>query len=89
MNHKYDIRIDPPQPSEAEIQAQKDFNRVLVQFRRSRKRHSFPQMLERFNKILPALILALLIAAMLILYVRLTRKTPMAQEKPVPALQQK
>lgn len=89
MNSKYDIRIDPPQPSEAEIQAQKDFNRVLVQFRRSRKRHSFPQMLERFNKILPALILALLIAAMLILYARLTRKTSPIQEKNVPALQKR
>lgn len=89
MNSKYDIRIDPPQPSEAEIQAQKDFNRVLVQFRRSRKRHSFPQMLERFNKILPALILALLIAAMLILYARLTRKTSPVQEKNVPALQKR
>lgn len=87
MNSKYDIRIDPPQPSEAEIQAQKDFNRVLVQFRRSRKRHSFQQMLERFNKILPALILALLITAMLILYARLTRKTSPVQEKNVPALQ--
>jgi hypothetical protein len=89
VNSKYDIRIDPPQPSEAEIQAQKDFNRVLVQFRRSRKRHSFPQMLERFNKILPALILALLIAAMLILYARLTRKTSPVQEKNVPALQKR
>ncbi|WP_250631866.1 hypothetical protein [Rhodoflexus caldus] len=89
MNSKYDIRIDPPQPSEAEIQAQKDFNRVLVQFRRSRKRHSFPQMLERFNKILPALILALLIAAILILYARLTRKTSPVQEKNVPALQKR
>jgi hypothetical protein len=73
---KYNIKVNRPQPSEAEIDQHKNFNRVLAQYRRSKKSRSLHDSVSRLNKHIPVLVLMLVLAMLIVYFAKLMRKRP-------------
>jgi hypothetical protein len=80
---KYQVRLDAPRPSPAEVEAHKDFQQVLRQYKRSAKR---PQRLHaiagRLNRLLPLAIIALALLLFLLFYLQWVRQWQREQAPP-------
>lgn len=59
--NRYKINVNKPVPTDQEINKYKNFNRVLQQYRRTGHRKMQPNFLQRLNKYIPLLILAIIV----------------------------
>jgi hypothetical protein len=84
---QYKIRVNPPKPTEKEVQQYKSFNRVLYQYQRKQKRRPLHSILLDFNKLVPVLLVATLIVLIFFYYDRFVKKnapTPPPTEQVIP-----
>jgi hypothetical protein len=79
---KYNIKVNRPQPTEAEIDQHKDFGRVLAQYRRRQKSRSLHDTVARLNKHIPVLVLVLVLAMLIVYFAKLMRRRPQPAPRP-------
>jgi hypothetical protein len=79
---KYNIKVNRPQPTEAEINQHKDFGRVLAQYRRRQKSRSLHDTVARLNKHIPVLVLVLVLAMLIVYFAKLMRRRPLPAPGP-------
>lgn len=82
MPDKYNIKVNRPQPTEAEIDQHKDFGRVLAQYRRRQKSRSLHDTVARLNKHIPVLVLVLVLAMLIVYFAKLMRRRPQPAPRP-------
>jgi len=71
---KYKLNINKPVPEEQEIQASKNFNRVLRQYREKKQTNSLHNTLSKLNKQLPVIIITVLMILVAFYFSRIMRK---------------
>jgi len=71
---KYKLNINKPAPEEQEIQASKNFNRVLRQYREKKQTNSLHNTLSKLNKQLPVIIITVLMILVAFYFSRIMRK---------------
>jgi hypothetical protein len=79
---KYNIKVNRPQPTEAEIDQHKDFGRVLAQYRRRQKSRSLHDTVARLNKHIPVLVLVLVLAMLIVYFAKLMGRRPQPAPRP-------
>ena len=82
VNQRYDIKVNPPKPTPAEMDQHKNFNRILSQYNRSKSRKALHEPVNRVNKLLPVVIVSILIL-LLVFYYNKFKARP--EEGPKPA----
>ncbi len=82
MPDKYHIKVNEPPPSEAEIAQHKNFNRVLAQYRRSKKSSSLHDSVARLNKHIPVIVLMLVLAMLIVYFAKLSTRRPEPPNQP-------
>ncbi|MCU0451519.1 MAG: hypothetical protein MUC97_17020 [Bernardetiaceae bacterium] len=84
MAEKYRLKINPPPPTDEEIAARKNFDRVLGQYRRTAKSRSLHDTISRLNKSVPVFILMLLLALLIVYFGQVMRRRNQPAPKPAP-----
>lgn len=82
MPDKYHIKVNEPPPSEVEIAQHKNFNRVLAQYRRSKKSSPLHDSVARLNKHIPVIVLMLVLAMLIVYFAQLSKRRPELPSKP-------
>ncbi|MEM1137314.1 MAG: hypothetical protein AAGI07_15860 [Bacteroidota bacterium] len=86
-NNKYKININKPVPSEQELNKYKNFNRVLHQYRRSSHRKMQPNFLQRMNRYIPVLILAIIVLIFVLIFKMINEDTENNKKVPSPNIE--
>lgn len=66
--NKYQININKPAPTDQDINKYKNFNRVMQQYRRAGHRKMQPNFLQRINRYIPVLILAIILLVLMMIF---------------------
>jgi len=74
VNQRYNIKVNPPQPTKEEVNQHKNFNRILSQYNRSKSRVPLHQSLYKVNKLVPVIIVTILIILIVFYYHRFKNK---------------
>ncbi len=86
--NKYQININKPVPSDQEINQFKNFNRVMQQYkRRTGHRKMQPNFLQRMNRYIPVLILAIIVLIMVFIFRLVNEKKNNGQTAPSPKIE--
>ena len=86
---KYKININKPVPSDQEINQFKNFNRVMQQYnRRTGHRKMQPNFLQRMNRYLPVLILAIIVLIMVFIFRMVNEEKNNGQTAPSPKIEE-
>lgn len=85
--NKYKININKPVPSDQEINKHKNFNRVLQQYRRTGHRKMQPNFLQRMNRYIPLLILAIVFLILMWIFKVVNADKNTGQTAPSPKLE--
>jgi hypothetical protein len=85
--NKYQININKPAPTDQEINEHKNFNRVMQQYRRPGHRKMQPNFLQRINRYIPILILAIVVLVMIVLFKVVNENKSSGQTAPSPKIE--
>jgi len=86
--NKYKININKPVPTDQEINQFKNFNRVMQQYnRRTGHRKMQPNFLQRINRYIPVLILAIVVLIMIFIFRVVNENKANKQTAPSPKIE--
>lgn len=86
--NKYKININKPVPTDQEINQFKNFNRVMQQYnRRTGHRKMQPNFLQRINRYIPVLILAIIVLIMVFIFRVVNENNSNGQTAPSPKIE--
>jgi hypothetical protein len=83
VNQRYNIKVNPPKPTDKEVLEHKNFDRILSQYNRTAKRKPLHDSLNKTNKMFPVVIVAILIILIVFYYDRFksNKKEQLEKEK--------
>lgn len=84
-NHKYQVRVNANPPSKKQMQEHKDFHKLMLQYKRTKRRKPLHSVLGRVNKLMPLIIIILSLLVILLFYIQFAKQH---QKKELPTVPQ-